>query len=42
MQEADLDRRHSAMLEMKLKNVDERLHIIEHMFGMSEVKPRIF
>lgn len=42
MQEADLDRRHNAMLEMKIKNYEERLQIVEHMFGMSEVKPRIF
>ncbi len=42
MQEADLDRRQNAMLEMKITNYEERLQIVEHMFGMSEVKPRIF
>lgn len=42
MESADLDRRNNVMLDMKMKKMHDRLHMLEHMFGVAEVKPKIF
>ncbi len=42
VEEAEIDRRNSARRDLKINNIDERLNLIEHLFGMGNVKPKVF
>jgi hypothetical protein len=42
VEESEVDRRNSAMRDLKISNIDERLNLIEHLFGMADVKPKVF